>query len=353
MANDNLDITLICANDIKPQPIQWIWNGWLARGKLHILAGQAGAGKTTIAIQLAAIISDGGKFPDGSNTLPGSILIWSGEDSVEDTLVPRLAAANANLGKVYFISDVVSVSRNSKRTFDPSIDMANLIARAESIPDLTLIVLDPIVSAVTNDSHKNSEVRRSLQPVVDFGLKRNCAILGITHFSKGGQSKSILDRVTGSLAFGALARIVLAAGEIVGDDTTKRILCRVKSNIGADSGGFEYSLQEVELESDIYTSRIRWGGYQDGSANDLLSPPASNNAGDCVDFLKAILANGKMKVKDIFRVGYENGFNQDQLKRAKQKLKIKSQREGFGKGAVIYWVLPSNQIPKINGSGAQ
>lgn len=353
MTNNVLDITLIRADEIKPQPIQWIWNGWLARGKLHILAGQAGAGKTTIAIQLAATISTGGKFPDGTNTRPGSILIWSGEDALDDTLTPRLVAADANLEKIYFINDVVNVLQMNKRAFNPAVDMHALVVRAETIPDLTLIMIDPIISAVACDSHKNGEVRRALQPVVDFGLKRNCAILGITHFSKGGQSKSILDRVTGSLAFGALARIVLAAGEIVGDDTTKRILCRVKSNIGADTGGFEYSLEEVELESDIHTNRIKWGGYQDGSANDLLSPPASNNAGDCVDFLKAILANGKMKVKDIFRVGYENGFNQDQLKRAKQKLKIKSQREGFGKGAVIYWVLPSNQIPKINGSGAQ
>jgi len=351
MTNNVLDITLIRADDIKPQPIQWIWDGWLARGKLHILAGQAGAGKTTIAIELAAIISDGGKFPDGSNTLPGSILIWSGEDSVEDTLVPRLAAANANLGKVYFISDVVSVSRNSKRTFDPSIDMANLIARAESIPDLTLIVLDPIVSAVTNDSHKNGEVRRALQPIVDFGIKRNCAVLGITHFSKGGQGKNILERVTGSIAFGALARVVLAAGKIVGEDSDKRILCRTKNNIGDDTGGFEYSLREIEIESGIYTSRIEWGSYQAGNSNDLLAPPASTNSGDCVDFLKAVLVNGKVSVKDIIKAGLDNGFSFDQLKRAKQKLKIKSHREGFGKGATIFWVLPTTNILKISGSG--
>lgn len=112
-------------------------------------------------------------------------------------------------------------------------------------------------------------------------------------------------------------------------------------------------MHRKDRTTSIYTSRIEWGSYQAGNSNDLLAPSDSSSGVDCVDFLKVILANRKMKVKDIFRVGYENGFNQDKLKRAKQKLKIKSQREGFGKGAVIYWVLPSNDIPKINGSGTQ
>ena len=78
--NHNVTVNLQCAADITPEPVHWIWNEWLAKGKLHIFAGQAGTGKTTIAIALASTITTGGQFPDGSKSQKGSVLIWSGED---------------------------------------------------------------------------------------------------------------------------------------------------------------------------------------------------------------------------------------------------------------------------------
>ena len=99
-------VQLTCANEIKPKPIDWLWDGWLARGKLEVLSGIAGTGKTTLAISLAATVSIGGKFPDGTRSPIGSVLIWSGEDSAKDTLVPRFMAAGADLSKIHFIGDV-------------------------------------------------------------------------------------------------------------------------------------------------------------------------------------------------------------------------------------------------------
>src|SRR6187455_3072436 len=84
------EVNITCAADIKPERIRWLWDGWLARGKLHIFAGQAGTGKTTIALALAATVSTGGRFPDGTRAPVGHVLIWSGEDNAKDTLIPRL-----------------------------------------------------------------------------------------------------------------------------------------------------------------------------------------------------------------------------------------------------------------------
>lgn len=111
-------VQITCAADIKPEAIRWLWDGWLARGKFHIFAGQAGTGKTTIAIALAATISNGGRFPDGTRSPVGNVLIWSGEDSAKDTLVPRLLAADADMSRVHFIGDVQV--GDDKRSFDPS-----------------------------------------------------------------------------------------------------------------------------------------------------------------------------------------------------------------------------------------
>jgi putative DNA primase/helicase len=102
------------------------------------------------------------------------------------------------------------------------------------------LIVDPVVSAVSGDGNSNTEVRRALQPIVDLAARLDCATLGISHFTKGSDGRDVVERVTGSLAFGAAARIVLAAAKLKGDDerTAGRIVARAKSNIGPDSGGF-------------------------------------------------------------------------------------------------------------------
>ena len=322
-------VSLICAADVKPEPINWLWNGWLAKGKLHIFAGQAGTGKTTIAIALAATITIGGRFPDGQKCPQGNVLIWSGEDSSADTLVPRLIAAGADLHNIHFVGD--TFANHELRSFDPATDMQPLMLKAASIPNLALLIIDPIVSAVAGDSHKNSEVRRALQPVIDFGEKLNCAVLGITHFSKGGQGKDPLERVTGSLAFGALARVVLATAKIEDGDKPKRIFCRAKSNIGKDDGGFEYELNQMEVSEGIFSSYVSFGDAIEGSARELMAEPDNrlngDGSGSALDeakaFLKELLANGEMATKSIDDEAKEAGLSKASLKRARALLNIK------------------------------
>jgi len=344
--NNHITVSLQCATDITPEPIRWLWNGWLAKGKLHILAGMAGTGKTTIAIALASTITTGGRFPDGSKCPIGSVLIWSGEDSPADTLVPRLMAAGADLSKVYFVGE--TTADYELRGFDPATDMQPLMIKATSIPDLALLIIDPIVNAVAGDSHKNGEVRRALQPVVEFGEKLNCAVLGITHFSKGGQGKDPLERVTGSLAFGALARIVLATAKINDGDKTKRIVCRAKSNIGVDTGGFEYDLQEKEVDTGIFSSYALWGDAVDGSAMELLAEPDNRETGndnqsaldDAKLFLQLLLADGELSQKQIKDDANGASHSWRTVERAKKELNIRSSKSLLDK--CWYWKLNSN-----------
>ena len=344
--NYHATVSLQCAKNITPEPIRWLWNGWLAKGKLHIFAGAAGTGKTTIAIALAATISIGGRFPDGSICPIGSVLIWSGEDSPADTLVPRLMAAGADLSKVHFVGD--TTDNHELRGFDPATDMQPLLIKAATITDLALLIVDPIVNAVAGDSHKNGEVRRALQPVVDFGEKLDCAVLGITHFSKGGQGKDPLERVTGSLAFGALARIVLATAKIVDGENTKRIVCRAKSNIGIDSGGFEYDLHQKEVEAGIFSSYASWGNAIDGSARDLLAEPDKREQGengssaldDAKDFLLELLADGELSQKQIEADAKGASHSWRTVQRAKKALNICSSKSKLDK--YWYWRLEGN-----------
>ena len=342
------DVSLICAADVTPEAINWLWNGWLAKGKFHIFAGQAGTGKTTISIALASIISNGGHFPDGQKSPLGSVLIWSGEDSIKDTLTPRLMASGADLSKVHFVGD--TFKNREVQSFDPATDMQALLLKASSIEDLALLIIDPIVNAVAGDSHKNGEVRRALQPIVEFGEKLNCAVLGITHFSKGGQGKDPLERVTGSLAFGALARVVLATAKIDDGDKSKRIFCRAKSNIGKDNGGFEYDLHQKEVCQGIFTSYASFGDAIEGSARDLLAEPDNRfsgaEGGSAVDeakaFLIELLSDGEMASKAIENEYKEAGIAESAIRRARTQLNIKVSKSKID--SRWYWRLFNAEI---------
>ena len=300
-------VRLIRGDAITLEPVRWLWTGFLPAGMLTILGGAPGCGKTTIALSLAAVVTSGGTWPDSTRcTQPGDVLVWSGEDANAVTAA-RLVAAGADMRRVHFIDGITG---SDGEAFDPGRDMALLQATAEGLPDARLLVLDPIVSAVSGDSHKGAEVRRALQPVVTLGQRLGCAVLGITHFSKGTASRDPVERVTGSIAFAALARLVLVAARVKpepgGDGEPRRVLMRAKSNISADDGGFAYALERVEVAPEVEGQRVRWLEALHGTARELLTEPDSGPAGEDeatgIDgFLRGLLADGPMSAGSIKR----------------------------------------------------
>ena len=334
-------VVLACGADLKPQPIRWLWPHWLALGKLHILAGAPGQGKTTLALAMAATVTIGGYWPDGSRCEAGNILIWSGEDDPADTLLPRLLAAGARQERCHFIEGT-RTEDGEVQPFDPARDLQMLLQAIQQIGGIRLLVIDPVVSAVTGDSHKNTEVRRALQPLVDLAAACDCSVLGITHFAKGGQGTDPAQRVVGSVAFTAVARVVMVAAKVKsledGEDT--RILARSKSNIGPDDGGFEYYLEQCEPLPGIQASCIAWGKPVQGTAKELLTDPdetGDSEAQDVAGFLRGLLADGPVPVKDLFKDADGAGYSRDQVKRASLKLGVEKQKTGMGGGWV--WAL--------------
>jgi putative DNA primase/helicase len=328
-------VDLMCASNIVCVAIRWLWVGFLAKGKFHLIGGAPGTGKTTLAIWIAAVVSIGGRWPDGSRAPAGNVLIWSGEDDPADTLVPRLKAAGADLRRVFFVGD--TREGNENRPFDPATDIALLQYEAEQIGQIALIIVDPVVTAVTGDSHKNTEVRRGLQPLVNLGANLDAAILGITHFSKGSSGRDPTERVVGSIAFAALARVVLVTAKMQkeGDENATRLMARTKSNIGPDGGGFAYSLEQIEYEG-ITASVVQWGEALDGTARELLGEAEAENTADAsaqdeaTDWLEAELSNGPRTAKDLQNEAKGAGFAWRTVERAKSKLGIKSVKTTAG-----------------------
>lgn len=345
------DVVLTCGADIRPEPIEWVWPGYLAAGKLEILSGAPGCGKTTIALALAAILTAGGRWPDGSRAPVGDVGIWSAEDDAADTLAPRLLAAGADMRRVFFVRDTVS-AEGERRPFDPATDTAHL-ARALAGLQVRLLIIDPVVNAVAGDSHKNTETRRALQPLVDLASKLGCAVLGITHFSKGTQGRDPVERVTGSIAFGALARLVFAAAKAGDDDVDAdgcdRLFVRSKSNIGPDGGGFRYALELVAVpgHSQLFASRVRWGTALEGEARALLATAEAASDPeevDAVSFLRDLLSDGPMRAGEVFKDADGCGYSKRAIQRAADKLRVDRRKEGMKGGWV--WRLPLPTAPE-------
>ncbi len=346
MNTENLE--LINAESITPEEIHWLWPHWLAYRKLHILAGPAGTGKTSLLLSIAAIISKQKSWPCGHPSDLKKTVIWSSEDSPEDTLVPRLIANKADLSMIEFVGDIKG---KIHRTFDPARDMELLASTINSMNNVGLVILDPIVSLIATDSHKNSDVRRGLQPVVELAEKNSCAIVGITHLSKGTNGRDPVERINGSVAFGALARVVLIAVKAPSNFNNKedsRLLVRAKSNIGPDSGGFLYSIKERALKDypKISNTYIDWREYVEGEPSDLLSLNKAVNEPEkeidsAKEFLKHLLTDSPLYSTQVYELCEDHGYSKATVRRAKKSLGIISHRaEGIAENGKWMWKLP-------------
>jgi putative DNA primase/helicase len=333
-------VEVLPATAFEPEAIDWLWPNWLACGKLHLLAGAAGTGKTTIALSLAASLSRGGAWPDGAAIEPADVVIWTGEDGIADTLLPRLLVAGGDPRRVHFVTGASEGGR--ARPFDPAHDMAKLAEAVRGLPPVRLLILDPVVAAVTGDSHKNTETRRGLQPVVSLAAELGCAVLGITHLSKNSSGREPLDRVTGSVAFGAVARVVLATVKAA-DPNAPRRLVRAKSNLGPDTGGFAYTLIGAPVPGhNFHAQAVEWGEPLEGSARELMAiedpEGAATAAVEAQEFLADMLAAGPVTTLELRAAANAHGHAWRTLQRIKDDLGIVATKAGF-KGAWA-WRLP-------------
>lgn len=343
-------VELVQGSSLKPEPIQWLWEGWLPLGKLIILAGEPGTGKTTTALNFAAQVTAGGAFPDGSTCPEGDVLIWSGEDDPSDTLLPRLQAAGAKTERIFFVGDR-SVT-GERRPFDPSTDTAELMKATKQLPNLQMIIFDPVVNAVAGDSHKNTEVRRALQPLVDIAAQVGAVLIGITHFSKAGAGQDPTTRVIGSVAFSAVARVVLVCAKINDKDgTERRILARSKSNLGPDDGGYSYTLDQVQAYPGIWASKTFWGEALTGSAKALLAQ-TDESLGTAQIFDVASLLREELtedcwtNAKEVTQSIVAHGFSAKQVWSASRRLGVIRKPGGY-QGA-WYWRLPGGPDPGLS-----
>jgi hypothetical protein len=315
----------------------------------NLLAGKPGVAKSTIALSFCATVTSGGIWPDGASFGdPQRAVYWSGEDGIKDTLLPRFLAAGGERDNMSFISGVLDSEK--KRPFDPSRDMAGLERAVTALGNVSLVVIDPIAVMIKGDSHKNVETRVGLQPFADLCAKIGACGLGVHHLTKNSAGSEPLDRVSGSLAFGALPRcVVVASRDTNAGRDAKRALMRVKVSNGPDSGGFDYKLEVRPLDDypAVSAQRVLWGDWIDKPAREMLAQfedkPTGVNQRKATLFVTAALAKGPRLAAEVIAEAALAGIPERTLRYSYKSLGGVAERTGFGKQGAWIWEFPAAQ----------
>jgi putative DNA primase/helicase len=347
------------ASDVQPEKLIWVWPGRIPEGKLVLVGGPPGLGKSQLTAFIAATVSNGGAWPCGEgSTAPGNVIIMSAEDGIEDTIIPRLIAAGANMDRVYIVASATKSDGTGRKTFNLKTDVDLLEAKAKEIGGVRLISVDPVSAYMGgSDGNGNVETREVLEPLAEMANRLRIAVVAVTHLNKGGGGgqQSALNRFAGSIAFVAAARAAFAVVEDAEDDN-RRLFLQVKNNLGPKCKGLAFRMEQRLIPGDILSSNIFFESeHVTQSIDEALTASESRGGGgqtsskeDAAEFLAEILAYGPVDVLEVERQARAATLLDDDkrlrqnkaFREARKDLGVLSTRDGFGPGARYVLSLP-------------
>jgi hypothetical protein len=333
---DECDDSLIrdvCLTDVKMQPIEWLWEGWIPLGALSIVEGIEGEGKSTLLCEIAAALTQGRALPSGYPTQPGRVLWIAAEDDAARVLKPRLLAAGAREYLVFVITEPFSL------------DGKGLLALRERIAvrQPSLVVFDPIFSFTPGDANKGVDSRRLTNQLKLIAEQFKLAMVLVRHV---GKSKGLGDpRAAGlySIEWRAAARCVLLVGSDP-DNQDKRALTQTKNNFGPKAEALGYEI--IADQFSVSGARFSWTGPSQLTANRILATMGNDEEQsgrrEAEDFLRDALADGEKPAKQVQKDARTAGISETTLNRTKRALQVRSRKSGgnFGGDVSWYWSLP-------------
>ena len=340
---------LVNLGDVQPESISWLWPERIPLGKLSILTGDPGLGKSMITTDIAARLSSGRGWPDGTpGADPGGSVFLSAEDDPADTMRPRFDRAGGDPRNVTLLNAIESTDSETGTTRQATFSLDDhLLMLDEAIRSTRaacrLVVIDPITAYLGGrvDSHRTSDVRGLLAPLSDLAAEHAVSVLLVSHLNKS-QGQSALHRSTGSLAFVAAARTAFLCCKDR-DDERRRLLLPTKSNLSPRTDGLAFT---VQADGPGKPPFVRWeAGPVKVTADEALAPAGEGRESvtdEATEFLRDILADGPVGSKRVLADARELGIPTKTLRRALSRLGGKPTKSGFDGGWA--WSLPRTII---------
>jgi hypothetical protein len=340
-------LVLVPVSEIERSPVNWLWPQRIVGDGLTIVTGPVGNTKSLFTIDMAARVSLGAAWPDGTGHAPqGSVILFGAEDDAGKIVRPRLEAAGANLDSVMVCQGYTSGNDDDAAAvvLEHNIDL--LRSALESKPDCRLIVFDPLPDYVAADENNSAEVRAALVPLARLAQEKNVAVLAVLHQNKKNDLTAV-QRIGGSGAFAQIARTVLAIGDHPEDDAAdadrRRVMLVAKNNYGEKAVGQGYRLRK-RTNGDVCLEWI--AGTLSMDADALARRPNGGREHDerrseAVEELRQRLAAGPASAAAVSTAMKDAGFGRRQIEHACDTLNVVKERtrEGWS------WRLPERESP--------
>ena len=350
-------LVLVRASDIPCTPINWLWPQRIVGDGLTIITGPVGVSKSLISVDVAARVTTGNKWPDGTGSATqGTVILFGAEDDAGKVVVPRLKAAGADLDRVLVCQGTIGDGDESEPEnviLERHIDQ--LRTALDTVTDCRLIVFDPLPDYLSADENSSREVRAALMPLARLAQERNVAVVAVLHQNKKTDLTTV-QRIAGSGAFVQIARIVLAIGlhpedMEAADGEKRRVMLVSKSNYGQRDVGQAYAIEtkssgapgivwhagEITIDADSLSRRPTGGGQHE------------DRRSEAVDSLRELLEVGEKNAGAIAEEMQDRGLGRRQIAHAAEALNVvkRKHRDGW------YWRLPKGDGRQVVSSGAR
>lgn len=317
-------------NTITSRAVQWLWPWRIPLGKLSLIVGDPGKGKSFITLDMASRMSVGKAWPTGEPNPVANTILLGMEDDLEDTIRPRVDVMGGDPSRIFSITGIKVEGVDGTRHPDLSLDLLalhDLVCERQA----KLVVIDPISAYMGDaDTHKDAEVRSVLTPIANMASATGCAVVGIMHLNKN-QMASAVYRIGMSIAFPAVARTVHMVGEHP-DDKTKCVMVNSKANLRVEKAALGYQIEDViHPVLNIPIGRVKWEDetfYVD--PEELVGPPPTeeevNELGELKEYVRALLGDEWVSRENIEKSVKGAGYNVRKLETVKKSLGIISKR---------------------------
>ncbi len=334
---------VVSMETVVAQPLRWLWEGRIPFGKLTLLVGDPGLGKSFLTLDLASRLSTGTPFPGHTQGHPlAATVIMAAEDDLETTMKPRLEMLRADCARIKCITGMQEVVAGREVERAPRLDR-DLSVMEDVMYEYgaRLLVVDPI-NAYLGDVEGNADVklRSVLTPLAALAMRTGAAVLAITHSNKSKEGPAI-HRVIGSVAYVAAARSALAMG-VDPDDPARRVVVQIKSNLAATAPGIGFKLMPPGTV--IWdTNAVTVTADTVFSATSSAPGPEPEKEREAEDFLREVLAGGPVLAVDVKAESRQVPIAFRTLNRAKEALGVVSYREKGSVKSKWYWKPPPEQ----------
>jgi hypothetical protein len=332
-------LRLVTFEEIQSKPVEWHWPGRTARGHLTTFNGDPGTNKSFASLDIAARITTGRPWPDGSaNPLaPSPVLALTREDGNEDTVKPRFLAAGGN---PKFLTTILADGSDETAILKLEDCLEELAAVMK--PDTRLIIFDPLIDFMRAGSNNESEVRDVLTKLKQFAQQRDLSVIGINHLNKKTDIDAI-HRTMGAKGFIGVARMNYLFGK---DEVGGRHMVPLKNNLWPDDGSLMFQVENTDIRDGHITisniGRLVWMGKGKATADDLTQTKRKATINPVVEWLKEFMMPvGTRKLsKEIHAAGKDLGFSKDQIKNGLGKIGAQNERTKTVPSEIVWFVPP-------------